>query len=47
MHTKFWSESLEGKSHLGDLGVDEINIKMNFKERVCTEFICLRTRREQ
>jgi hypothetical protein len=22
MHTRFWSENLEGRDHLGDLGVD-------------------------
>jgi hypothetical protein len=32
MYTKFWSGNLEGREHLGHLGVREDNIKMDLKD---------------
>jgi hypothetical protein len=33
MYTRFQSETLKGKDHLGDLGIDvRINIKVDLKE---------------
>jgi hypothetical protein len=47
MDTKFKSENLKGRDHLGDLGVDERIILewvlKNWVMRMWTEFIWLRT----
>jgi hypothetical protein len=32
MHTKFWSENLEGRNHAEDLGVDGDNIRIDLRE---------------
>jgi hypothetical protein len=35
MHTKFWSESLKGKDHSGDICIDRgDNVRMDHKEIV-------------
>jgi hypothetical protein len=43
MHTKFWLESLKGRGHSEDLGIDWRIILKQILWRVLIGFICVRT----